>query len=148
MPTGTDEVKWVAASGARGINTVKITLANEQERSYIVRLYFLEPDQIKPGERIFDIALQGRTVFENLDIVKRTGSAKIGFVEEFKEIYAANELTLTMTPSAAAKTEEMIICGIEIIRQNLCSRNSAFHWQKRFQETTAFYSATNQFKVQ
>jgi hypothetical protein len=112
------ELNWVTAYGARAIRSITLTLANLQPRPYTVRLYFVEPDPTPPGRRIFDVALQGKTVCKALDIVKETTQPNIGLVKEFSKIYAADSLTLTLTPADAAPTSETIICGIEIIAED------------------------------
>ncbi len=111
------ELNWVTASGARAIRSITLTLGNQQQRPYTVRLYFVEPDPKTPGQRLFDVALQEKTVCKALDIVKETAHPNIGLVKEFSKIPAADSLTLTLTPADAAQTAETIICGIEIIAE-------------------------------
>ncbi|MHC4737404.1 MAG: outer membrane protein assembly factor BamB family protein [Planctomycetota bacterium] len=111
------ELNWVTASGARAIRSITVTLGNQQQRPYTVRLYFVEPDPKTPGDRLFDVDLQGKTVCKALDIVKETVHPNIGLVKEFSKISAADSLSITLTPSDAAKTAETIICGIEIIAE-------------------------------
>ena len=41
--------------------------------TYTVRLYFAEPDELKPGERVFDVLLGGRKVLENFDVAAAAG---------------------------------------------------------------------------
>lgn len=110
-----DELNWVAASGGRGISSITITLGNRQERRYTVRLHFIEPDEKSAGERVFDVALQEKTVLKNLDIVRETGSVNVGLVKEFSPVTAADTLKVTLTPAVSAPRSETIICGIEVI---------------------------------
>ena len=111
----TDKLNWVAASGARGITNIAITLDNEEKRPYIVRLHFIEPDKKKAGPRIFDVALQDKLVLKDLDIIKETGKTNVGLIKEFANITAAENLSITLTPTASAPNSETIICGIELI---------------------------------
>ena len=37
---------------------------------WMVRLYFPEPEDLKPGQRAFDVALQDKAVLSDLDVVK------------------------------------------------------------------------------
>ena len=76
----------------------------------MVRLYFSEPDEIEPGQRVFDIAIQGQEVLRNFDIVKEAGVPNRPIVKEFRKIPVSKDLTLTLTPSNNAKTVE-IICN-------------------------------------
>ncbi len=110
-------MKWVTASGGRGVRNVKIPLKNPQPRTYTVRLFFAEPDAKIIGQRVFNIALQGKTVLKNFDILSETKTPNISLVKEFKEIKAADSISLTLTPmeSIDANFNETIISGIEII---------------------------------
>ncbi|MBM3240687.1 PAS domain-containing protein [Candidatus Poribacteria bacterium] len=122
---------WVVASGLKGVSSVTITLSGKsteattqaeieehiQERPYTVRLYFSEPDEIKPGQRVFDIAIQGRKVLENLDIIKDAGSLNCSVVKEFKGILVKDDLTVALTPSNNAKSSVTLICGIEVMAE-------------------------------
>lgn len=110
---------WVAASGAKGLSSLTLTLAPEasQERSYTVRLYFVEPDHLTPGQRVFDVGLQGRRVQTNLDIVKEAGEPNRLLVKEFKNIPALKDLMVTLTPSASAKDSVPVLCGIEVLAE-------------------------------
>ena len=105
---------WVEASGGKGISSITITLGNELPQNYKVALHFVEPDKNKAGQRIFDIALQGKTVLRNFDIVKEAGAPMVGIVKEFDNIKAADKLTINLTPSGNNNANETLICGIEI----------------------------------
>nr|NIP28721.1 hypothetical protein [Phycisphaerae bacterium]NIP56261.1 hypothetical protein [Phycisphaerae bacterium]NIS53447.1 hypothetical protein [Phycisphaerae bacterium]NIU10917.1 hypothetical protein [Phycisphaerae bacterium]NIU60163.1 hypothetical protein [Phycisphaerae bacterium] len=113
-------LKWVEASGAKGITSVSVKMVSGSGRTkkgkpYTVRLHFIEPDNIEPGRRIFDVALQGKTVLEDLDIIKETRSPDVGLMKEFKQVNISN--TLTVSLKAAADDFETIICGIEIVAE-------------------------------
>ena len=88
-----------------------------QERPYTVRLYFSEPDDIKPGQRIFDIAIQGREVLRNFDVVKEAGGPNRPAVKEFSGILVKEDLTVAFTPSSIATVGVPLICGIEVIAE-------------------------------
>jgi len=114
-------LKWVEASGAKGITSVSVKMVsgsvrNREGKPYTVRLYFIEPDNIEPGRRLFDVALQGKTVLENFDIIKETQSPHIGLMKEFTQVNISD--TLTVSLNAAADDFETIICGIEIIAED------------------------------
>jgi len=102
---------WVKASGAIGLTRVTIPVNNDRETEYMVRLYFAEPENAEPGQRVFDVYLQGRQVLKNFDIAEQTGPDSSGIVKEFHEIKVINGLTLTLTPSIC----RTLICGIELI---------------------------------
>jgi hypothetical protein len=118
-------LKWVEASGAKGITSVSVRIAsgksnsargrNNAGKTYTVRLHFIEPDNIEPGRRVFDVALQGKTVLEDFDIIKETLSPDVGLMKEFTQVNISDALTVSLT--AAAGDFETIICGIEIIAE-------------------------------
>ena len=71
---------WVAASGLEGLTDMEIQLAaeNHSESSYSVTLYFAELDEnVEPGDRVFDIEVQGEMVREKMDIVRETGGCML-----------------------------------------------------------------------
>jgi hypothetical protein len=119
-------LKWVEASGARGITSVSVRMVsgrsnnprgrNNADKPYTVRLHFIEPDYIEPGRRVFDVALQGKTVLEDFDIIKETQSPDVGLRKEFTQVNISDALTVSLT--AAAGDFETIICGIEIVAED------------------------------
>ncbi|MDH4238877.1 MAG: malectin, partial [Phycisphaerae bacterium] len=114
-------LKWVEASGARGITSVSVKMVsgsghNKEAKPYTVRLHFIEPDNIQPGRRLFDVALQGKTVLEDFDIIKEIQSPDVGLMKEFTQINISD--TLTVSLKATADDFETIICGIEIIAED------------------------------
>jgi hypothetical protein len=81
-------------------------------RRYTVRLHFAEPDDVAPGARVFDVALQGKRVLQNLDIVKEAGAPRTALVKIVPGVELGEELRLTLTP-AAVTTLPPIICALE-----------------------------------
>ncbi|MFO0845286.1 MAG: PQQ-binding-like beta-propeller repeat protein [Gemmataceae bacterium] len=69
--------RWVGASGVRGLSRLTIDLGDDggRPRRYTVRLYFLEPDAVAPGDRVFDVAVQGKTVLPRLDVAEQASGA-------------------------------------------------------------------------
>ncbi len=111
-------LKWVAASGAEGLISATITLTGEASEempfgSCTVRLWFSEPDDLGPAERVFDVTIQGQKVLEDFDIVKAAGGPNRAVVKEFKGIQAKKDLTLTFT----AKVHLPLLCGVEIVAE-------------------------------
>ena len=127
------ELKWVEASGAKGLRSIRIRVAGRKEEEeeeeeqdltdsvaepqiYTVRLHFLEPDSLKIGQRVFDVAIGNKTVLQNFDIVAATGSPNIGLVKTFADIQADQDILITLTP--AQEDVETVICGLEILAEN------------------------------
>ncbi len=114
-----DGLKWVAASGAKGLTSLTLTLDKkaEKDRLYTVTLYFVEPDEVSPGERVFSVALQGRQVLKDFDIVAEARRANHMIVKEFKGISVRGDLTVTLRPSASAKNSATALCGIAVTNE-------------------------------
>ncbi|MCI0458080.1 MAG: PQQ-binding-like beta-propeller repeat protein [Gemmataceae bacterium] len=108
-------LKWVAASGVKGVEAVNIALgASEAGRSYTVRLHFLEPEKLGPGQRVFCVALQGKEVLKDFDIARAAGGANRPVVREFRGVPVTSSLTVTFRPAEGAAVRSAVLCGIEV----------------------------------
>ena len=83
---------------------------------YTVRLHFAEPDELPPGQRVFDVALQGRPVLERFDIARVAGGQRGGVVREFTGIVIAKDLKITFTRAPGAKAGP-VLSGVELIAE-------------------------------
>ena len=83
---------------------------------YTVRLYFAEIAGCEPGQRLFDVSLQGRRVLEAFDIAKEAGGPNRSVIKEFKGIAVKDDLRVTLTPARTAQAEPLLN-GIEIIAE-------------------------------
>lgn len=112
-------LSWVAASGIRGAERLRITLPEllAPAASYTVRLHFAEPDDVEPGERVFDITLEGQPVAGNFDIAAAAGGVRRAIVKEFRDVRVEGDLDLELKPAAEAKLREPILCGVELIAE-------------------------------
>lgn len=91
------------------------TSAAAADRRVTVRLHFLEPDAARqPGQRVFDVALQGRPVLTGLDVVAAAGGPLRTLVHTLEEIPVTRELKITLTPSTELPP---LLSGVEIIEQ-------------------------------
>ena len=84
------------------------------ERAFTVRLMFAEPEEIRAGQRVFDVKLQGREVLPALDIVKQAGGGRRGIVREFRGVKATGALEIEFVPHSA---KPPLICGVELIAE-------------------------------
>lgn len=122
-----DGCKWVAASGAKGLESVTVTLPaktatkNSSAQIYRVRLHFVEPDEVASGDRVFSIALQGVSVLEEFDIYKAAGGRNRPIVREFSGIQVPSDgrMNVTFAHSAQSRLQESVLCGIEIVAEDL-----------------------------
>lgn len=104
---------WVCASGAEGLTSLR--LAGLKPGSFTVRLYFIDPKHTVPGERIFDVALQGKTVLKNFDVVADAGGRMRCTVREFADV----EITDTCELTFSARIGAPLLSGIELVSTGL-----------------------------
>jgi hypothetical protein len=113
---------WVAASGVRNVESVTIGLAGAGGDSqgtqtpprYTVRLCFAEPDGLGPGERVFDVLLQGKKALDRFDVAKAAGGPDRCVVREFPGVPAAGQLRIEFSPGDGAEFGP-VLSGAEII---------------------------------
>ncbi len=82
-----------------------------------MRLYFAEPEDCRPGERVFDVVIQGKRVLRNFDIVKSAGEQNRLVVKEFRNIEVENDLAIEFNHDDKANTDVPVISGIEVFVQ-------------------------------
>ena len=108
------ELPWVAASGCEGLTSIKVHVgkvaANQKCR---VKLYFSEPSRAADGERVFDVALQGKPVLREFDIRKEAGGSDQGVVREFNSAAINGSIDVTFTP----RSGQPLLSGIEIVSE-------------------------------
>ncbi len=107
---------WVAASGAKGLTSLKIQLgtSDNQPRQYRVRLHFAEPDDVRPGDRTFDVHLQGKPALTSLDVVKESEGRNRALVKEFAGVQVGDNLVIELIPNPTSKHHATILSGVEI----------------------------------
>ncbi len=109
------DVDWIGNSGVEGEATLYLPTALDQSKSskakskHRVRLFFAEPSNAEPGERVFDVALEGETVLEDLDIAR---SGEDLLVREFDAVEVNGMLEIGLT----AKEGQPVLCGVELIQ--------------------------------
>jgi outer membrane protein assembly factor BamB/PKD repeat protein len=89
-------------------------------RPYTVRLYFAEMEGKKPGQRLFNVKLQGKPVLTKFDVAKEAGGPKRELVKEFKNIGISDKLRIAF----AARVGEAMLSGVEIIGTYPVSRRT------------------------
>jgi hypothetical protein len=82
---------------------------------YSVRLHFSEPEGLEPGQRTFDVYLQGTLVRQGLDVAAEAGGAYRPLVVRFDGIPVTRELEVRLTPTADMTDHLPVISGIEAI---------------------------------
>ena len=112
LVTGAD----AAASGAKGLSSLIVKLAEPgvAPRNYKVRLHFLEPDDVPPGERVFSVSVQGKKVLQSLDVVQEAGGKNHSLVKEFGGVAVTDDLVIEFDPDPTAKVRAAVLSGIEV----------------------------------
>jgi len=108
-----------AKAQAGYFSPVQVMMPQATPKSCTVRLHFAEPDDVGPGQRVFDVKLQGRTVLEALDVVKEAGGRFTALVKEFKGVVAKNTLTIELVPRSDELTAATtpILSGLEVMAE-------------------------------
>jgi outer membrane protein assembly factor BamB len=114
---------WVTASGAEGIEEVRIRLAAEPDYHglYTVRLYFAEPEQADTASRMFDVTIDGRPVLEGFDVAAEAGSVRTGIVRQFTHVLLKKDVKVGFR----AVKGRTIVCGIELIAETEPARDGS-----------------------
>lgn len=142
--TGGGGLPWVGASGLRGAGEIVIVPSlrrplftkpgkspdgseapsaqepllkrNHPPLPHTVRLHFSEPEDLAPGDRIFAVRLQGKSVMENFDIAREAGPAAGTIVREFRGVSIGGELRLELVP-APGSPHPPVLGGVEFISE-------------------------------
>ncbi|MEW6306907.1 MAG: PQQ-binding-like beta-propeller repeat protein [Verrucomicrobiota bacterium] len=114
------DTPWIYSSGARGLSRAEIPLLGKDQApaTYTVRLYFTALENDQPGQRVFDIKLQDKTVTKDFDLVARAGGPQRAFMTEFHEIPVTDNLVLELIAARTDDTNQPLLSGIEILRTN------------------------------
>ena len=80
--------------------------------SYVVRLHFDEFYWTKPGQRVFDVSINGTQVLSNFDVLATAGGQDIAIAEPFTTTAnAQGQIVLQFT----AITDNAVVNGVEVI---------------------------------
>ena len=104
---------WVCASGVKGLKSLR--LKELKPGTFTVRLYFIEPQHVNAGSRVFDVTLQGKPVLSDFDIfVAAQGKMKC-LIKEFTDVQINGECRLTFN----AQQGQSLLSGIELVSSGL-----------------------------
>jgi beta-galactosidase len=109
-------VPWIYSSQARGLSRCELPLIGKDDApaEYRVTLHFAELHKdAKPGDRVFDVKLQGQTVASGLDVVQVAGGIERALTREFRRVKVADNLVIELIPVKG----EPILAAIEVERE-------------------------------
>jgi outer membrane protein assembly factor BamB len=119
-PIAGGEAPWIFASWARGLTECSLPLLGEKDppARYTVKLYFADLENSEPGQRVFDVELQGQRVDQDLDIVKASGGKGKALVREYKDIEVSRDLKVRLVPQSGGSSLEVLptLSAIEVTR--------------------------------
>ncbi len=113
---GSNGPNWVAASGLRGIRELVFRDIQGEGNPYDIILHFAEPDRLQPGQRQFDIRIQGNKVAEAFDVVQAADGSNKAVAIRFERITIDNKLHLQLTPTDGSENPP-VLSGVELIRR-------------------------------
>jgi outer membrane protein assembly factor BamB len=121
--TGTND-PWLFASAAKGLSRLSVPLLEPGDGAalYAVRLAMSEPDHARPGQRVFDVKLQGQRVLAGCDVAAEAGGPNRALVKEFHGILVRDALVLELVPKVAgplAPEQMPILQGLEVTRERV-----------------------------
>jgi len=107
--TGTER-PWVYSSGLTG--DIELKIMGTEEKKYRAVLHFMEPEEVRPGGRIFDVLINGKKVLSQVDIVRETGAPYRALAKEVSGIARCTTVELALKPVSG---KAPVLCGVEII---------------------------------
>lgn len=121
---------WLTASGCTGLTRLEVPLIDTSKdpkakprpkpktARYRVRLTFAAGPAEKPGQRVFDVKVQGKTVVANLDVAARAATPGAPIIRDIGPIKIDGTLVLELSPSAKAPKNgpAPILNAVEVIR--------------------------------
>ena len=112
--TGTNDVAAAKSGSTKTNKTEKTYKSVLGSANYTVRLYFAEPEELRPGQRVFNVALETKPVLKNFDIVAEAGGPRRGLMKEFKHVTVKGNLEISLT-RAKGQPHGPILCGVEML---------------------------------
>jgi hypothetical protein len=115
---GTDE-PWIYTSGYTHDKPLRFRMRGDGDppAEYAVTLYFAEPQEVQPGERLFNVYLQGGLLLEDFDVVQAAGGPRRALIKRFENIRVDADLEIRVESSKKATINAPVLCGFQAARQ-------------------------------
>ena len=98
------------------IRYLELPAIHGNDQPYTVELHFSEPDQVEPGQRVFDIQIQGKTVAKEFDAVREAGGLNRALVRSFPHVLIDESLRIELIPAPGSKYPP-VLCGLEVRKE-------------------------------
>jgi outer membrane protein assembly factor BamB len=120
QPVSATDTPWAFTSWGRGLKRCTLPLRDEKDgpAEYTVRLHFAELEDEQPGQRIFDVTLQGEKVLEDFDVAEEAGGVSRAVSREFTGVEVERDLEIELTANhepATATDHGPILCAVEVL---------------------------------
>lgn len=125
----TADTPWLYTSWAQGLDSLTVPLRGENDgpARYRVKLYFAEVSDsagsaLRPGERMFDVRLNGETLLEKFDIAAAAADAAqpntdstptVGLVRTIGEVDVERDLQIQLVPHGSLPP---VLSAVEVQR--------------------------------
>ncbi len=108
--------EWIGASALTGPIDLDITVDNATniEHIYNINLVFAELEDMEPGERVFDVYIQGIKVLADFDVVKEAGGQDLPITRSFEDIKVTQDVEIRCV-SVNGSQADPLLCGVELI---------------------------------
>ena len=106
-------IDWLGASGALGLSRISLPLLGKEDQPgvYSVKLFFKSEPSDKPGDRVFDVVVQGQTVLRDVDATVDQESAR-----EVSGIKVTQNLLIEIKQKTSPQTSPPMVSAIEVRR--------------------------------
>lgn len=114
---------WIYSSGYKGFlrGSIPVLDPGDGVAEYAVRLHFAGLPGEQPGQRVFGIKLQGKTVERQFDPVAAAGGPQRAVVREYRGVRIEGRLEIELFPAGRKFTAANgpLLCGIDIERERV-----------------------------
>lgn len=112
------DVPWLFASGYHAGKplTFKLQEAGQPDARYKVTLYFAEHENVKPGQRVFTVSIQGKPVLTRFDIAAESASNGGAVTKSFPAVSVEASLSISLKAENES-SRPPIISAIAIERE-------------------------------
>ncbi len=104
---------WMAVDSA--LYRVLYKDKKPDKAKYTVRMHFAELENIKAGERVFDIKIQDKVVASKVDVLAQSGGLYTATMKEFKDIDTQGNIQIEFISRSPAHPP--VLNGLEVVRQ-------------------------------
>ena len=90
---------------------VATTTTGDDQPTCTVRLHFAELEHTRPGQRVFDVTVQGKDVLRSFDIAREAGGPRRAVVKELRGVPLGPEMTIAFR----ARKGVPLLSGVEVV---------------------------------